>query len=138
MSTGAVTDAHSLRAVLRFPEHDRVSGCVVPVASRHLRKGSFVRASAAHGCFDVRVVLDWNEECTAQSTGENDGLHVSADDDSSAAQHGIGIESLLHSAECGGTTAAMAAGARARKGATGGIRRTHAACHLYWSRNATN
>src|SRR5450759_309651 len=138
MPAGAAPNADSLRAVLRFPEYDRVPWRAFHLSARHLDQGSTLHSAPAHGCVHVSTVLDWNAECSSKSAGEDDGLHVSRNDDGCAAQHGFGPQSLLHGAEHRGTSAEVDVGERKRKSTSRGVRGSHAACHIHWSRNATN
>ena len=109
MSSDADTDAGAVCIVFRVSEHDRISRGSVPVAARHLGEGPVLYSSGVDGNFDVPVVMDRNEKCSAQSASEDDELYVPGNDDVYSCEHGFGLELVLHCAEHGIASAAMAA-----------------------------
>src|SRR6185295_17865502 len=93
------TDADSVRTVLRIPEYDRVQRRAVSVAVRYLAQGPALHRSRVDGALDVRVVDHRYAQFAAKSTGENDGIRASCDDDDVLPELGFGIESLLRNSE---------------------------------------
>src|SRR5882762_4731734 len=113
MPADAPADADPFCSLLRFPEHHRIPGSIIPLAAGHLLAGSVLHHATSHGRVDVRDVLDRAQRLATESAGEDDELHDAGDAHRTVPQLRIRAEPLLRRAKYRGATAAMAAGSRA-------------------------
>ena len=103
-------DAGAVCALLRVPEYDRVPGSSFIWLADISIKDPFFILPVLMGI--SMYLLSWigSEKCAAESTGEDDELHVPGDDDVRAGEHGLRAEPLLYSTEHGRTSSAMVSG----------------------------